>query len=173
MKSPPPGGWADGRRRRPHPCFFPLSHSSHYPARTCPTPVYKSRMYTALFLRLSFFVHVSAIRGVFGLFLKDLYIISRRQECSVAQARLVHRDRPPESTPFGPFLPLIPPRATTPQTSTPTDDSHPPINIKGVLIPERPPKNHRTRQRRICASPARRRRKRSLAMLFFSREDSW
>lgn len=131
--------------------YFPLITLLCSP---CPAPVYKSRMYTALLLLLRFYVQVSAIRGNFAPFPKDLYIISPRQGRSIAQARLVHRGRPPE---------------TTPQTNTPADTPHQPINTNGVLTPE----NHRTRHRRICASPARRRRKRSLAMLFFSREDSW
>ena len=68
----------------------------------CPAPVYKSRMYTALLLQLRFYVQVSAIRGDFDLFPKDLYIISPRQGRSTAQARLVHRGRPPETTPLDP-----------------------------------------------------------------------
>ena len=70
--------------------LFPFFHSSLYSAPSYPAPVYKSRMYTALLLLLRFYVQVSAIRGDFELFPKDLYIISPQQGLSIAQARLVH-----------------------------------------------------------------------------------
>ena len=116
IESGPPAGRADGRRRRLHPCFFPFSHSSHYPALLCPTPVYKSRMYTILHFLLRFYVQVSAIRGDFDLFPKvhkpDLYTGADRRKL----------------LPLGPIIPPIPPCSPTrehprehPRRPTPTD----------------------------------------------------
>ena len=127
IESGPPAGRADGRRRRLHPCFFPFSHSSHYPALLCPTPVYKSRMYTILHFLLRFYVQVSAIRGDFDLFPKDLYIISPRQGRSTAQARLVHRGRPSETTPPRTHHPAdtpLQPHSRTPPRTPPPPHTH-------------------------------------------------
>lgn len=99
--------------------FFPFSHSSLCPAHPCPEPMYKSRMYTVLLLLLRFYVQVSAIRGDFAHFPKDLYIISPRQGRSIAQARLVHTAssrRPLHSDPSPCRYP--PPRTSTPQPHT-------------------------------------------------------
>ena len=138
--------------------LFLFSHSSLCPAPSRPAPVYKSRMYTALLLELRLSVQVSAGEIDFGLFPKDLNIISPWQGRSVAQARLVHggpttgnlstRTHPPADTP---------PANNHPWTSTHAEDSRPPRNTNGTYTQKRP-EDHRTRHRRICASPARQRR---------------
>ena len=139
------------------PCFFSLFSTHHFTLLPLPCAGVQVSYVHRSAPPVAFLCTSLSDKGQFRPFPKDLYIISPRQGRSIAQARLVHRGRPPE---------------TTPQTNTPADTPHQPINTNGVLTPETP-ENRRTRHRRICASPARRRRKRSLAMLFFSREDSW
>ena len=151
--------------------LFLFSHSSLCPAPPRPAPVYKSRMYTALLLELRLSVQDSAGEIDFGLFPKDLNIISPWQGRSVAQARLVHggpttgnlstRIHPPADTPpqrittRGP----APTRRIPAHLETPTVPTHkrdPRITERGIdeSVPHRPGGGERVRWR-CCSSRGR------------------